>query len=495
VQQEPGLLSVAPYRDLPRLYLAHNAADVDLRGNWYRNFFYRVEQERGLDAVEDLFHPLTLRFLLTQTSDATVIASTERQHASHAAAYREAELQRRKALQEAVVSGDDFARTLAWAADQFLVRRGGGTTVIAGYPWFTDWGRDTMIALPGLTLFTGKAHLAKDVLLTFAGHVDQGMLPNRFPDRGETAEFNTVDATLWYFEAIRAYGAATGDYALIQNELYPVLASILDWHIKGTRYGIRMLADGLLSAGEPGVQLTWMDAKFGDWVVTPRSGQPVEIQALWYNALKVMEEFAARFGDAANRQRCQTISAATRQSFNRLFWNEHAGCLYDVVDGGAPDAAIRPNQVLAVSLPHSMLGHDRARQVVDVVERELLTPVGLRTLSPNSPAYRPRYQGSPLARDSAYHQGTVWAWLLGPFITAYVKVNGGAAQARRRAEQMLSGVRAHLSQAGLGQISEIFDADAPHLPRGCFAQAWSVAEILRAWCEDVLQVRPGSRKR
>lgn len=491
LQQEPGLVSVAPYPGLPRLYLAHNAAEVGMPGSWYRNFFYRLEQERGLDAVEDLFNPMMLRFVLSQASDAIVIASTERQDANHAAAYREAELRRRKAIQQAAAA-DDFARSLALAADQFLVSRGDGSTVIAGYPWFTDWGRDTMIALPGLTLLTGNAHLAKNVLRTFAVHVDRGMLPNRFPDHGEAAEFNTVDATLWYFEAIRAYGAATGDYSLIKNELYPVLTSVLDWHIKGTRYGIRMLDDGLLHAGEPGVQLTWMDAKIGDWVVTPRSGKPVEIQALWYNALNIMEEFAGRFGDAPNQRRCKTVSALLHSTFNRLFWNQSAGCLYDLVDGGAPDASIRPNQIFAVSLPHSMLAPDRARQVVEVVERELLTPVGLRTLNHNSGAYRPRYQGSPLERDAAYHQGTVWPWLLGPFVTAYVKVNGGDVDARRRAEQMMSGLREHLSQAGLGQISEIFDADAPHLPRGCFAQAWSVAEILRAWCEDVLQVRPAS---
>jgi len=490
VDQQPGLASLAPYSGLPRLYLAHNAAAVDVHGDWYRNFFYRVEQERGLDSVEDLFHPMTLRFALSPSTEATIIASTEPQQAAVAASYRTAEIHRRKTIGQAAVSSDEFTRSLALAADQFLVRRGSGATVIAGYPWFTDWGRDTMIALPGLTLFTGNTGIAKNILRTFAAAVDLGMLPNRFPDQGEAAEFNTADATLWYCEAIRAYAAATGDFGFIQQELYPVLVSILDWHIKGTRYGIRMFDNGLLNAGEAGVQLTWMDAKIGDWVVTPRAGQPVEIQALWYNAIKIMEEFATRFGDAATQKRCQSIATLLHSTFNQLFWNEKAGCLYDVINGGPPDASIRPNQIFAVSLHHSMLAEDRARQVIEVVERDLLTPVGLRTLSANSPGYRPRYEGNGRERDSAYHQGTVWPWLLGPFVTAYIKVNGASAEARARARQMVSGLRDHLAQACLGQISEIFDADPPHRPRGCFAQAWSVAELLRAWCEDLLQRRP-----
>ncbi len=490
VEQERGLASVAAYAGLPRLFLAHNAQFVETSGYWYRNFFYRIEQERGLDSVEDLFNPMTLRFTLAQGEEATVIVSTERQTVSDAQAYRRSEIQRRRVVMGRAAASDELTRTLALAADQFIVSRGSGSTVIAGYPWFTDWGRDTMIALPGLTLFTGKADIAKEVLRTFAAHVDQGMLPNRFPDTGESAEFNSVDATLWYFEATRAYAEATGDFAFVRDELYPVLTSIVDWHIQGTRYGIRMFDNGLLNAGEPGVPLTWMDAKIGDWAVTPRSGKPVEIQALWYNALKIMEDFSSRVGDAPNQNRCKTISALLHLSFNRLFWNERANCLYDVINDGPPDASIRPNQIFAVSLHHSMLVQDRARQVVEVVERELLTAVGLRSLAPNSPGYRATYEGNGYERDSAYHQGTVWPWLLGPFITAYVKVHGGTTEARRRAEQMLSGLRAQLSQAGLGQISEIFDADPPHLPRGCFAQAWSVAEVLRAWCQDIQQVRP-----
>ena len=373
---------------------------------------------------------------------------------------------------------DPLVCALTSAADQFLARRGEDWTVIAGYPWFTDWGRDTMISLPGLTLFTGNTDIAKSILRNFARHTDMGMLPNRFVDSGEEAEFNTVDATLWFFEAARAYAAATNDYDFLRQELYPVLNQIIEFHIKGTRYNIKVAENGLLNAGAPGAQLTWMDAKIGDWVVTPRSGKPVEIQALWYNALRIMEDLAARFGDEDRRKKYSSLASLASATFNRIFWNKDARCLYDVVNGGPPDGSIRPNQIFAVSLHHSMLSPERARAVVETVEKELLTPVGLRTLNPSDPRYRATYEGNQYSRDSAYHQGTVWPWLLGPFVSAYVRVNGGTAQSRARAHDFLRGIEEHLNEAGLGQISEIFDGDVPHHPRGCFAQAWSVAEDL-----------------
>ncbi|HEY2115325.1 MAG TPA: amylo-alpha-1,6-glucosidase, partial [Candidatus Angelobacter sp.] len=361
---------------------------------------------------------------------------------------------------------------------------------IAGYPWFADWGRDTMISLPGLTLLNGRSDIAKSILRNFARHTDMGMLPNRFLDSGEEAEFNAVDATLWFFESARAYAAATGDYEFLRQELYPVLNQIIEFHIKGTRYNIKVAENGLLNGGAPGAQLTWMDVKIGDWVVTPRSGKPVEIQALWYNALRIMEDLAARFGDEELRKKYSNLASLASSTFNRVFWNKDAQCLYDVVNGGPPDGSIRPNQIFAVSLHHSMLSPERARAVVEVIEKELLTPVGLRTLSPADPRYCAKYEGNQFSRDSAYHQGTVWPWLLGPFVSAYVRVNDGTAQSRARAHELLRGIEQHLTQAGLGQISEIFDADPPHHPRGCFAQAWSVAEILRALCEDVYQAGP-----
>jgi predicted glycogen debranching enzyme len=314
----------------------------------------------------------------------------------------------------------------ARAADQFVVQRGSQASVIAGYHWFGDWGRDTMIALPGLTLATGRYDIAKSILLAFASYVDRGMLPNRFPDAGEAPEYNTVDATLWFFEAVRALAACTEDYDFVRANLYAVLSDIVAWHERGTRYGIHTDTDGLLHAGEPGVQLTWMDAKIGDWVVTPRIGKPVEIQALWYHAMRVMEDLARRFGHDADSGHYGELADRARDSFAPLFWNEAAQCLFDVVDGDMRDASIRPNQIFAVSLFHKMLPPEKAKAVVDTVARHLLTPYGLRTLAPSDPHYRGRYEGDPASRDSAYHQGTVWPWLIGPFVEAYRLVYGQA---------------------------------------------------------------------
>lgn len=487
VESAPGLAGVQPYAGLPRLYFAHNAQVMRKEGYWYRSFLYRVERERGLDAQEDLFNPLVLSWSLGKRQNAIVIASTEAHDVRNAPRLRRKEQKRREMLRAGAPNDDPLVVALTLAADQFLAQRGDDWTVIAGYPWFTDWGRDTMIALPGLTLFTGRAHIAKSILRNFARHTDLGMLPNRFLDSGETAEFNTVDATLWFIEAARAYAAATGDYDFVCEELYPIFVSIIDFHIKGTRYNIKMAENGLLNAGAPGVQLTWMDAKIGDWVVTPRIGKPVEIQALWYNALKIMEDLAGRLGEEERRKKYSTLSALVLWTFNRLFWNKEKNCLYDVVNGGPPDASIRPNQIFAVSLHHSMLSPERARAVVATVERELLTPVGLRTLSSSDPRYLGHYGGDQHSRDTAYHQGTVWPWLLGPFLTASIRVYDGTAEARERAHQLLQGLAEHLREAGIGQISEIFDGEPPHGPRGCFAQAWSVAEVLRVLCQDVIR--------
>jgi predicted glycogen debranching enzyme len=490
VENKPGLASLSPYAGLPTLYLAHNACELQTGGNWYRNFTYDAERERGLDFREDLFNPLVLVFDLKASAPATVIASTEPRDAERAPDYRQNELARRRAITAASPIADDFARTLSAAADQYLVARGNLKTVVAGYHWFGDWGRDTMISLPGLTLVTGKFDVARDILREFAHNVSQGMLPNRFSDAAEPPEYNTVDATLWFFEAARAYLAYTGDLEFVRDELYSVFTNIISWHVRGTRYGIKVDATGLLNSGETGVQLTWMDAKVGDWVVTPRRGKPVEIQALWYNALCIMEGLAHRFGDAAAQNLYGTMATLAHWSFNRLFWNEKGGYLYDVVSEGRPDPCFRPNQIFAVSLPYTMLSADRAKSVVAKIQELLLTPYGLRTLAQSDPQYRGRYTGDPHSRDGAYHQGTVWAWLLGPFITAYIKVNGDSAAARDQAAEWLSHMHGHLSDAGLGHVSEIFDGDAPHRPVGCIAQAWSVAEILRAYVEDVRGLRP-----
>jgi predicted glycogen debranching enzyme len=334
---------------------------------------------------------------------------------------------------------------------------------------------------------TGQPEVAKSILLEFARHVDEGMLPNRFPDAGEAPEYNTADATLWFFEAVRALVKYTGDYEFVRANLYAVLKEIVERHERGTRYRIHVGEDGLLFAGEAGVQLTWMDARVGGLEVTPRTGKPVEIQALWYNALCVMESLAREFGLREDRQRYDASASRARASFDRQFWNDEAGCLYDVVNGDERDPSIRPNQIIAASLTHSMLSGERARRVVEVVERELLTPYGLRSLARSDARYGGRYEGGPESRDAVYHQGTVWAWLLGPFITAYVKSHGRSAESRRQSAAWLAPLCEHLKDAGLGHVSEIFDGDAPHTPRGCVAQAWSVAEILRAAVEDVYE--------
>src|SRR5215469_10503048 len=490
VAERPGFATLTPYQGLPSLHLAHNAAELKQTGDWYRNFEYDAERERGLDYSEDLFNPLALRFDFRIRRQASIIASTEERDVAKVIEYRQSEMTRRRNAKVSCPIEDDFAQTLAAAADQYIVSRGDQKTIIAGYHWFSDWGRDTMIALPGLTLPTGKHDVARSILRTFAKHVDQGMLPNRFPDAGEKPEYNTVDATLWFFEAARAYLAHTGDLEFVRNELYPVFADILAWHARGTRYGIKVDSSGLLSSGEQGVQLTWMDAKVGDWVVTPRSGKPVEIQALWYNALRIMEDFAARTADETGRKRYNNMAALAKWSFNRLFWNEGGGYLYDVVNGGPPDGSIRPNQIFAVSLPYSMLSPEQAKRVVAVVQEHLLTPYGLRSLASSDPQYHGLYTGDGASRDGAYHQGTVWPWLMGPFITAYIKVEGGSTAARMQAEKWLSPLKNHLCDAGLEHISEIFDGDAPHRPVGCTAQAWSVAEVLRAAVEDVCGIRP-----
>jgi predicted glycogen debranching enzyme len=490
VATSAGLATITPYPDLPSLHFAQNAQSIDTSGFWFYNFEYEREKERGLDSLEDLYSPFGLRFDLAQNSSAAIVASTQQHAAVDADRLREQEIQRRARVVNSAPADDAFARLLTTAADQFIVARGDQKSVIAGYPWFGDWGRDTMISLPGLTLVTGRFEEARNILRAFARNIDHGMLPNRFPDSGEKPEYNTADATLWMFHAVHELLRYTGDYDFIRDELYEPLAGIIAWHERGTRYGIYLDSDGLLHAGETGVQLTWMDAKVGDWVVTPREGKAVEIQALWYNALCVMARLSLVFNKYPESSHYTSLAEQTRARFIQVFWNESAGCLHDVVSDNGADSSLRPNQIFAVSLPYTLLSDDQALRVVEVVEWELLTPFGLRTLSPRDPRYRGRYEGDPVSRDGAYHQGTVWPWLLGPFLSAYVKVHGHTPEARRRADQFLDPLRAHVGQAGLGQISEVFDGDAPHRPGGCFAQAWSVAEVLRTYIEDAKDRRP-----
>jgi predicted glycogen debranching enzyme len=471
------ILLVKPFLAMPNLFFIHNAVSIEKTGNWYKNFEYAIEKERGFDFREDLFQPFSLKFNLDET--AIVVSSTEPKKLSDVMSFEMTEIARREALILQAEAKDDFHKQLVIAADQFIVSRGNGQTIIAGYPWFSDWGRDTMIALNGLTLATNREEIAKSILLEFSKHISQGMIPNRFPDEGETAEYNTVDATLWFFEAIRAYIEKTKDYDFLKQNLYEKLVDIIAWHVKGTRYGIFVDDDGLLHAGVQGVQLTWMDAKIGDLVITPRIGKPVEIQALWYNALCIMEKFSKHFGDKDDAKLYKAMSETSKKSFNKLFWNKDEECLFDVINGDEKDASVRPNQIFAISLPHTMLSMAKAKKILEKVENELLTPVGLRSLSPKDSQYCPIYIGSPLQRDSAYHQGTVWAWLIGGFVDSIRRLYPKTPKREQKINEVLQGYKTHLNEAGCGQISEIFDADSPNLPRGCPAQAWSVAEVLR----------------
>jgi predicted glycogen debranching enzyme len=471
-------------------YLFSDRATFSPRSDWYEDFFLAVEEFRGQrDVTEDHLYLAQLQVTLRPGERFAVVASTEAApNLDSVLAYGDRQAHEAALLARAGGLGEsgtgdgagDALRHLVLAADQFVVRRPtaadpNGQSIIAGYPWFSDWGRDTMIALPGLTLATGRPEVAASILRTYAQFVDQGMLPNRFPDAGETPEYNTVDATLWYFVALHEVVTATGDVALAR-ELFPVLADIIDWHIRGTRYNIHMdEADALLYAGEEGVQLTWMDAKVDDWVVTPRTGKAVEINALWYNALCIMASLAEQLGEEAGRY--AALAERVAAGFER-FWNAPLGYCYDVLDAPAgPDGSLRPNQLLAVSLPHSPLSAERQRSIVDTCARHLLTPHGLRSLSPDDKAYIGRYAGDRRKRDGAYHQGTVWGWLIGPFVLAHRRVYGDVAAARSYLLPLLQ----HLNDHGVGSISEIFEGDAPFAPRGCTAQAWSVAEVLRAW--------------
>ena len=473
--ESDGVVEMRPDESLPAVYLAHNGLKVERTGYWYNDFEYAIEQERGFDFREDLFQPFEISFDL-KSGAALVISASEALSVHDAAALEKEEIKHRKGLIKKAGVKTEFEKQLVLAADQFIVRRGEGHTVIAGYPWFSDWGRDTMIALPGLTLATGRPEIARGILLEFARNVSQGMLPNRFPDAGGVADYNTVDATLWYFEAVRAYAEHTGDFDFVRENIYGGLAEILVWHLRATRHNIHVDTDGLLYAGEPGVQLTWMDAKIGELVITPRIGKPVEIQALWYNALMTMADLAGRFGDEEDQRKYLSMADLAKLSFNAIFWNESEQCLFDVVENGHRDGSVRPNQIFAASLHYSMLDDERTRKVVHRVEKDLLTPVGLRSLSPADPKYVPVYFGPPFERDSAYHQGAVWAWLIGGFVDAYRRIYP---EREGRIAEILSGFESHLYEAGLGQVSEIFDAQPPHIPRGCPAQAWSVGEVLR----------------
>ena len=479
-------LRVSAFPEAVPLYLLASKGEATPLHNWYYGFDLAVERYRGRNDKEDHLHAATFEVTLQPGESFTFVASTEKDPDLNG----EAALEIRRAYERKLIEWQDRShnskQTPAWieqlilAADQFIVNRPSpdrpeGKTILAGYHWFSDWGRDTTISLPGLTLSTGRTEVARSILRTFAKYVDKGMLPNRFPDEGETPDYNTVDATLWYFEAVRSYYEATGDENFIR-ELFPILADIIDWHRRGTRYNIHLdEADGLLYAGEEGSQLTWMDVKVDDWVVTPRIGKPVEVNALWYNALRTIAKFARQISKPYDEY--EAIANRALANFGK-YWNQKLGYCYDVIDGpNGNDPTLRPNQIFAVSLPESPLTPEQQRQVVEVCSKVLLTSHGLRSLSPDHPEYQGKYGGDRKSRDGAYHQGTVWGWLIGPFAIAHLRVFGDKAKAR----SFLTPMENHLTTHGVGSLSEIFDGDEPHYPRGCIAQAWTVAEVLRAW--------------
>jgi predicted glycogen debranching enzyme len=495
-----GYIEVELLPEIPPLRLAArgvaNAFTIDPLT--VRHLHYRLEESRGYQATGDGWSPGYFRADLGQGDSLSLVVSTETLEMMTALPPEDgrlAELERRRRLllEADPILTDHQTAELVLAADQFVVMPAGrvedearahaagdeARTVIAGYHWFTDWGRDTMISLEGLTLTTGRVHEARDILRTFSYYFRDGLIPNLFPEGDKDGLYNTADATMWYFHAVDRYLTMTDDWATVQL-LVPKLDDSVEHHLRGTRFNIGVdPVDGLLGQGIEHYALTWMDAKMDDWVVTPRRGKTVEINSLWYNALRVLADWQERDGNDVRARTLRDLADQVRESFNRRFWYDEGGYLYDVIDGEAGnDSTCRPNQILAFALKYPVLDRSRWRSVLHVVQTRLLTPVGLRSLDPSHPEYKPRYDGDLRARDAAYHQGTVWAWLIGPFIDAYVRVHPEAPEAAR---EFLLGFLSHLDAACVGSISEIFDADEPYTPRGCVAQAWSVAEVLRSW--------------
>ena len=475
-------------------YVLSSTATVDPCHQWYRAFELTMEAQRGMNHQEDHLHAGTFVAELKPGDSVLMVASTEAQPGLDEQSALDRYDQRAKTLLEQFheahrgVQVPNWIDQLTLAADQFVVKRKvdntDGYTVIAGYHWFSDWGRDTMVALPGLALATGRPEVARSILLAWAGFADGGMLPNRFLESGEKPEFNTVDATLWYFQAVRAYWNHAHDRDFL-NQVFPVLCEMIAAYMRGTRYNIHLdRADGLLYAGQEGLQLTWMDAKVGDQVMTPRIGKPVEINALWLNALVAMKEFADELGSPGDDFYHSAQDAI--KGFER-FWNAPGAYCFDVLDGpGGNDASLRPNQIFAVSLPESPFDEQRQRAIVEVVSRHLQATPGLRTLAPDDPQYKGTYAGNQRERDGAYHQGTVWGWLLGHFVKAHLRVHNDSAAAAA----FLVPVVHHLQAQGLGTVGEIYDADPPFTPRGCIAQAWTVSGILEAWEKTAMHTLP-----
>jgi predicted glycogen debranching enzyme len=486
VDFENGIFHNQPYEDAPDIFIAVPGSVYHPRNQWYNHFFYAKEKYRGLDYTEDLFNHGLFTVEMKEGDVLYIMISTENPGGKNPHRLFEDERNRRFSLLKTVPG--ELAMQLTLAADQFIVQRTIPEhanrlpvklkTIIAGYHWFTDWGRDTMISIPGLCLQTGRFADAKKIISVFADSVNQGMLPNRFLGQKEPPEYNNADGTLWYFNAVYAYLQVTNDRNFILQEILPVLKNIIEWHFKGTRYGIHVDDDGLLYAGEPGQQLTWMDARVNGWVVTPRMGKPVEIEALWYNALKIFETLLLQNGEMEAADQILKKAEQAKKTFSEIFWFAGGDYCYDVIDEtGNPDSSLRPNQIFAISLPFKLLEGEKAAAVLKAVRAKLYTPFGLRSLAPDDPKYIGLYDGDVFKRDSAYHQGTVWSWLLGPFVEAGMKTFGESFKGETLA--IIERFSVQLNENCIGNVSEIFDGDPPHSARGCVAQAWGVAEILR----------------
>jgi len=523
--------------DLTITLSLRGSAYTPYEGCWFENMHYMIERERGLNDREDHYIPgsFDIRLGQRESKSFTFVCSVEKgaddcdlyipecrrareegqltlgsrfakdelvpngrrllksehfredgQMPEDGRLLVEKEKERIAAVIEKAGYKDSFADMLVRAADHFIAyrRSTGAKTILAGYPWFSDWGRDAMISLCGLTLCTRRFEDAAQILYTFSRYVKHGLIPNMFPDSGEEPGYNTVDAALWYFEAISKYVQYTKDYKFVLDKLYPSMKQIIEYYSTGTPNNIHMDSDGLIIAGDENTQLTWMDAKAGDAVITPRHGKAVEINALWYNSLKVFENLTEKLGFDAGEY--GELAGLVKKSFKEVFWNEDGKCLYDVVNNGIADESVRPNQIFAISLTYPVIEGREAELVVEKVWKELYTAYGLRSLSPSSPMYKGRYAGGVYERDSAYHQGTVWAWLIGHFVTAFARTFGRREEYKKITASFIDPFRDHMMNACLGNISEIFDADEPLTPRGCFAQAWSVAEVLRAYVENVI---------
>jgi predicted glycogen debranching enzyme len=479
-----GLLKLEPYLELPSLFIHADNSSFTFNPDWYLNFEYKQEQDRGLPFQEDLFSHGNFTVKMSKGSKVGVLISTSDFSSEDAFQIMQREILRRNELINRLPVKDEFTKILALATDQFLVKRGEQLrTIIAGYHWFSDWGRDTMISLPGICLVNGRFEEAKKILKTFAMNVSKGMIPNRFPDNGKEPEYNTVDASLWFFIAIKKYLDYSNDLDFVLKDLLTCLKEIISSHINGTRYNIIIDKDHLLSAGEHGVQLTWMDAKIDNWVVTPRIGKAVEINALWYNALLIISDLVEKNNETEESIKYRVLANNLKKSFLENFLCPERGYLFDYINGNDSDISFRPNQIFAISLPYPLLDKEISASILKMIEEKLLTPFGLRTLAADDPKYISKYRGNQFSRDAAYHQGTVWSWLLGPYITAKVKLEGEAG--KKAARELLKKFESHFRDACIGNVSEIFEGEAPFLPKGCIAQAWGAAEILRTYIEDV----------